>query len=1139
MLRTRLCLLLTPFTAALAADVNYNRDVRPVLAENCFRCHGPDAGSRKANLRLDSAGEAVKPAKSGAVAVVPGKPEASELVKRIFSTDEDEIMPPAESHRTLKPEQKETLRQWIAQGAKYEGHWAFSKPVRPPVPQISNLKSQILNPPDAFIVAELERHALTPSPPADKHTLARRAAIDLTGLPPEPALLAAFLADAAPEAYSRYVDQLLASPHFGERWARLWMDIARYADSAGYGSDPLRLNMWPWRDWVIRAFNDNLSYDKFTLLQLAGDLLPDAAPEQVVATGFHRNTMTNTEGGTDDEEWRVAAVKDRAAVTAQAWMGLTMGCAQCHSHKFDPISQEEYYRFYALFNQTEDNDQPGEQPVLPVPTAEERAKMEALKQEIAALEQSAKQSSPALEKELTEWLQKVKAPVAWETLDITALKAGAAAHTVQPDGSVLVQNPGAGAVTYEVTARTKLPRLTGLRLEVLPDDSLPGKGPGWTGNAVVSEVSVAAVPAASTTPQARFIRVEAPGSGRFLHLAEVQAFSGAENLARAGKASQSSTDFGGDAARGNDGNTDGVFTNNSVTHTKSDDNPWWEVDLGAEKPVERVVVWNRKEAGERLTNWRVLALDAKRQPLWQRDVKEPPAPKFEAALDLSRSATIARVTADFSQDQYEAAKAADGKPDTGWAWSPQTGREHRAVFQFAQPLPLDAAASQLRISIAQNYGSSHALGRFRLSVTGVEPPLEELPENIRALLAAAQRTPDQQKQLLDYIRPNSKALAALNAKLEGKRKELAAINPVAVPVMRELSKDRRRKTHFLNKGNFLDPGAEVQPGFPVAFGAPPAEATMDRRGVVSWLFSPENPLTARVAVNRFWAALFGTGLVETEEDFGMQGTYPSHPALLDWLAVDFRESGWDVKRLLKLMVTSATYRQSSSVTSAVVERDPRNRLLSHYPRRRLDAEQVRDQALALSGLLSRKIGGPSVYPPQPDGLWKAAFNGERSYATSMGEDRYRRGLYTIWRRTVPYPSMATFDAPSREACTIRRTPTNTPLQAFVTLNDPVYVEAAQSLARRIIKEGGADTTARINFALNLALSRPADPAAAAALTELYQSELARYTTDAEAAKKLATEPLGPLPAGMNAAEAAAWTAVANVLLNLDGVLMKS
>jgi hypothetical protein len=427
-------------------------------------------------------------------------------------------------------------------------------------------------------------------------------------------------------------------------------------------------------------------------------------------------------------------------------------------------------------------------------------------------------------------------------------------------------------------------------------------------------------------------------------------------------------------------------------------------------------------------------------------------------------------------------------------------------------------------------------------VTASEPSFDVLPESIRGILATAPpaRSAEQRAALLNHFRPLSKFFAATTVQRSEKQKALEAIRPVAVPVMRELAKDKRRKTHFLNKGNFLDPGAAVEPGFPAAFGAPPADGAMDRAAVVRWLFSPDNPLTARVAVNRFWAQLFGTGLVETEEDFGMQGAYPSHPALLDWLAVEFRETGWDVKRLLKSIVTSATYCQSSAITSGspAPTLDPRNRLLSRYPRRRLDAEQVRDQALALSGLLSRKIGGPSVYPPQPDGLWKAAFNGERSYQTSTGEDRYRRGLYTIWRRTVPYPSMAAFDAPSRESCTIRRIPTNTPLQAYVTLNDPVYVESAQALARRILREGGPDPAARIRFALSLVLSRPAEEKAAATLTKLYETELARYSADAAAAQKLATEPAGPLPPGVTAAEAAAWTAVANVLLNLDGVLMK-
>lgn len=1140
--------LLLTVCAASAAEVNFNRDIRPVLTENCFHCHGPDPSSRKANLRLDLAEEAVKPAKSGAIPIVPGKPEESEVLKRILHSDPDEVMPPADTHKTITPQQRELLRQWIAAGAKYEGHWAFTKPVRPPVPEVAGAPAgAVRNSIDAFILTRLKETVLSPAPAADQHTLARRAALDLTGLPPSPEDYAAFLADESSQAWEHYIDRLLASPHYGERWARVWMDIARYADSAGYGSDPLRLNIWPWRDWVIKAFNQNLSWDQFTFDQLAGDLADQATPEQMVATAFHRNTMTNTEGGTDDEEWRVAAVKDRAGVTAQAWMGLTMNCAQCHTHKFDPISHDEYYSFYALFNQTEDNDQPDERPLFPVPSSGERSAMETLQTEITALQAASRGTTPELEKELIAWEQEQARAIAWSTLDITALttpRGRSLTWEKLPDGSVLTKNTPDRRVTFEVTARAPIEKLTGLRLEVLPHESLPAHGPGHSegGNAVISEVSLAVEPATAPEPRVRYVRVESPGKQRFLHLAEVQVFSGSENIAPRGKASQSSTDFGGAASRGNDGDTNGVFTQNSVTHTASDDDPWWEVDLGGNRAVDHIVVWNRAEAAERLTGWRIVTLDENRQPLWHQDVKDAPSPSFTSQVKAGQSGVFSRASADFSQEGWDVAKAIDGNGDTGWAWSPRPGQEHTAIFQLERPLDRDVAEAKLKITLAQNFGSRHAVGRFRLSVTDDSGPLEVLPDHLRPILAlpAEQRTPDQHKSLLDYYRPRSRAMAAVNATLKEKQKALEAIKPVAVPVMRELSAEKRRRTFLMNKGNFLDPGAEMQPGFPAAFGSLPPGTRMDRRGVVQWLFSPENPLTARVTVNRFWAQLFGTGLVETEEDFGLQGTFPSHPELLDWLAVEFRDHGWDVKRLLKLIVTSATYRQSSALPldSPVAELDPNNRLLSRYPRRRLDAEQVRDQALALSGLLSRKLGGPSVYPPQPDGLWKAAFNGERTYTTSQGEDRHRRGLYTIWRRTTPYPSMATFDAPSREACTLRRIPTNTPLQAYVTLNDPVFVEAAQALGRRIVKEGGPDTASRLRYAISLTLYRPADPAVLDALTGLYESELARYSQDLEAATKLSTEPLGPLPVSLTPAEAAAWTTVANVLLNLDGVLMK-
>jgi mono/diheme cytochrome c family protein len=821
-------------SAAAAAPVDFSREVRPILSKHCFACHGPDAAGRASKLRLDRRDSVIATGKQGRAAVVPGAPDKSELVRRIGSTDDDDRMPPPEAKNPLTPAQVATLKRWVAEGAPYADHWAFVKPRRPALPPVKD-RGWVRNGIDTFVLARLEKEGLKPSPEADRYTLLRRASFDLRGLPPSPQEVAAFEKDAAPDAYEKAVDRLLEDSAFGERWARMWLDLARYADSAGYGSDPLRPNVWRYRDWVIDAFNRNLPYDRFTVEQLAGDLLPSPTLEQRVATAFHRNTMTNTEGGTDREEFRVAAVKDRVDTTMQVWMGLTMGCAKCHSHKFDPITQKEYYRFFALFNQTEDNDQPNESPTMPAPTVAQKEETARIDAHLAGLKKQLDVATPELAAAQTKW------------------EAGLRSH------------------------------------------------------------------------------------------------------------------------------------------------PAWNV-------VRKLV---------------------------------PPAPS--------------------------------------------------SVFAV------------------------------------VDTPSEK-------------RTPEQQARLAGYYRgvaPATKPIRDEIARLEKSRPV-----PPPLPVMVELPPERHRQTNLMVKGNFLDKGDKVEPGIPSSFHPLPPGAKLDRLGVAQWIVSPDNPLTARVAVNRFWAQLWGTGIVVTEEDFGTQGELPSHPELLDWLATEYVRLGWDTKALLKMMVTSAAYRQSSRVTPELIAKDPKNRLLTRGPRFRLEAEMVRDQALALGGLLSHKVGGPSVYPPQPGGLWQAAFNGQRTYPTSTGEDRYRRGLYTFWRRTIPYPSMTTFDAPSRETCTLRRVRTNTPLQAFVTLNDPVFVEAAQALARRIMKEGGAGTEERARFGLRLVLSRPASAEQVKRVVALFEEEREHYKKDAKAATALATEPLGPLPARTDPAEAAAWTVVANVLLNLDGVMTK-
>ncbi len=1140
-------LLLAVTAAPAAVPVDFSRDVRPILSKNCFPCHGPDQAQRAAGLRLDLRDAALKKRKNGVTPIVPGSPDQSELVRRITTDKPGDRMPPKEANRELTPEQVAVLKRWIEQGAEYADHWAFVKPKSPPLPAVKD-RSWPRTPLDYFVLARLEKEGLKPSPEADRYSLLRRVSLDLRGLPPSPQEVEHFLNDPSPDAYERAVDRFLADPAFGERWARMWLDLARYADSAGYGSDPLRPNMWRYRDWVIDAFNRNLPYDQFTIEQLAGDLLPNATLEQKVATAFHRNTMTNTEGGTDDEEFRTAAIKDRVDTTMQVWMGVTMGCAKCHNHKYDPISQKDYYRFYAVFNQTADNDQPDERPTIPAPTLAQQQQIREIDERVAALKKQLDAGSPDLAAAQEKWEAGLKVQSDWVRFDAAPHSEGGAALERLADGSIKAGGPSPETDVYTITARTDLKGITAFRLETIPDAALPAGGSGRAadGNFVLSRFSVTAVPAEQRDRplQGRYVRVELPGEGKLLSLAEVQVFSGGENVARGGEAKQSSTDYDGHARLAIDGNTDGdYFKAKSTTHTAAEANPWWEVKLAKAVPVDQVVVWNRTDGdvGGRLANFRVLILDDDHKPVWQQDVAEPPRPKRELSPSGVQTVALGQAFADFSQDKFPVT-AALTQPDvtkSGWAVGPEMKSPHSAVFVTAAPLNVPTPAV-LTFRLEFRYKGGYTLGRFRLAATNDARLLEraKLPAAVLSAVDTPpeKRTPEQKETLAKHYRTVAPSLQSLRdeiARLEKSRPQAPML-----PVMQELPADKRRKSHVLIKSNFLAPGDEVQPGVPEAFPPLPPDAAADRLGVARWLVSPDNPLTARVAVNRYWAQLWGTGLVETEEDFGTQGQLPSHPELLDHLATEYQRLGWDTKAFLRTLVTSAAYRQSSRVTPELLSKDPRNRLLSRGPRFRLDAETVRDQALALSGLLSRKEGGPSVYPPQPTGLWQAAFNGERTWPTSKGEDRYRRGLYTFWRRTVPYPSMATFDAPSRETCVVRRPKTNTPLQAFVTLNDPAYVEMAQALARRIVREGGPTAEERAQYALTLCLARPPRPEQVKQIVALYESELERYRKDAKAALTLATDPLGPLPAGTAADDLAAWTVVANVLLNLDGVLTK-
>ncbi|HYG77814.1 MAG TPA: DUF1553 domain-containing protein [Planctomycetota bacterium] len=1133
-----------PKPAPIPETIDFNRDVRPIISAKCYHCHGPDKGTRKAKLRLDTR-EGATADLDGNQAIVPGNLAKSEAWRRMNSKDPEEVMPPPANHEKLSPRDIAVLKKWIEQGAVYAEHWSFVKPVKFPLPKVAKAawpKNGI----DHFILARLEQEKLAPSPEADRYALIRRVSLDLTGLPPTPQEVDAFIADTSADAYGKVVDRLLASPAYGERWARMWLDLARYADSAGYGSDPLRLNIWPYRDWLIGAFNKNLPYDQFVTEQLAGDLLPNATQDQILATAFHRNTMTNTEGGTDDEEFRVAAVKDRANTTGQVFMGLTVGCAQCHSHKFDPISQKEYYQLYAFFNQSEDSDRGDEFPTMPLPTQSEREKTEKIKATIAELEAKLKGTSPELQQELAAWEKEASQipEINWQVLEPHEFTSAGLTHFEKmPDNSLFGSGNSPASDFYDIKWRTNK-KITALRMELLPDERLPKGGPGRapdSGDVAITEIQAYVRPVGTPTRKARFVRVELPGEGKFLHIAEVQVFSGGQNIATKGKATQSSTDYDGPPHLAIDGNTNGDYGGKSVTHTKQEKNPWWEVDLGSEHPIDEIVFFSRTDGGlhTRLDGMKILALDNARKNVAEQTLAK--APEKSEKVPMNTWTPVGIINASSTVAGSDATRAIDNDKNTSWLSTNHAGKASSLAFELGATIPLEGTYElRLTINQAQDVKGQKTIGRFRLLATEQPRPVRVFPAAIRSILttAADKRTDAQKTELLDYFRPYAKVLGTVRADIAKRQKELSEIKPPSVPIMRELPANKRRATKILNKGNFLTPGDPVEAAVLEQFHRLPDGAAANRLGLAQWIVSRENPLTARVAVNRFWAQIFGTGIVETEEDFGTQGTLPTHPELLDWMAVEFMDMKWDMKAFLKLIVTSATYRQSSKVTPALLEKDPRNRLLTRSPRLRLDAEQVRDQALALSGLLSHKIGGPSVFPPQPEGLWRAAFNGERTWSTSQGEDKYRRGMYTFWRRTVPYPSMATFDAPSREICNIRRIATNTPLQAFVTLNDPVYVECAQSLARRLVAEGGATPEERVKFGLKLVLARVPVDEQVKSLVTLYQSELESYKKNADAAKKMATMPLGPAPAGMNEAELAAWTVVANILLNLDGVLMK-
>ena len=1023
--------------------INFARDIQPIFAAHCVSCHG--AKKAAGQLRLDNKTAAMKGGISGAI-ILPGNSKSSILLVRVTGSDGQAKMPMGGD--PLQPAQIELLRQWIEQGAVWNEksevgsrkseeetaiHWAYKKPTRPAIPAVKN-QSWVRNPIDAFVLARLEKEGLQPSPEASKETLLRRVYLDLIGLPPSVKEIDEFLADNAPNAYEKVVDKLLASSHYGERWARPWLDLARYADSNGYEKDNLRV-MWKYRDWVINALNANMPFDQFTMEQLAGDMLPKPTNDQLIATGFHRNTLINQEGGIDPEEARFEILVDRVNTTATVWLGSTFGCAQCHNHKYDPFSQRDYYKLYAFFNsaqweygyQGEGMDETTrwvKEPILDLPTPEQDAKRKVLEAEIAQLQTKLKTQTPELDTAQVAWERAmIDEEKQWTVLEPNEIKAvNGATLTKQADKSVLASGANPEAETYIVTTKTDLKNITALRLEAMPDASLPKGGPGRDpyGNFLLTGIEVEATPA-NGKPQ-------------------IIAFKSA-----------------------------------SVDNQSSRIEP---------------------------------------KKFFTKEGDTPPIDK-----------------------------------PTGWlvnATSDTTRVARNAVFLAEKPFGF-IGGTTLTIKLKQLGGSvGQGIGRFRLSVTTSKEPtkITTVPAIQKPVLtiAPAARTEKQTKDLAALHRAQTPLLKAEREQLAKLQKELRDLNIVTALVMGEKSGYEKPSAPMRIRGSFLSPGEKVYADVPAFLPRMAENLPYNRLGLAKWLVSEDNPLTARVTVNRFWEQFFGRGLVLTSEDFGTQGEAPSHPELLNWLAVEFMKpttdhqppttKPWSMKNVHRLIVNSATYRQASTVTPALQEKDPYNRLLARGPRFRLEAEMVRDLGLTASGLLSRKLGGPSVFPLQPEGIWTSPYSSEK-WRTSEGEDRYRRSLYTFIRRTSPFPQMMTFDGTSRETCTVRRVRTNTPLQALTMLNDEAAMDNARGLAARMLKEGGASIQARLTYGFRTCLTRKPEAAEEERLIALYKQQLANFTAQPNAAAKIIKD-----SKAANKAEFAALTMVANVLLNLDETVTK-
>jgi hypothetical protein len=1014
---------------------DFQKQIRPILSDNCFQCHGPDPKTRMAGLRLDTKEDALAVRKNGS-ALVPGKPESSLLYKRITETNAALRMPPASSHKSLTPAQVETLKRWIAEGAPWQEHWSFVAPAKIKPPAVRNA-AWVRTPIDRFILARLEAQGLAPAPEADRRTLIRRAALDLTGLPPTPAEIEQYLADVSPQAYERMIDRYLESPHYGEHRARYWLDVARYGDTHGIHVDNYR-EIWPYRDWVIQAFNRNLSFDRFTIEQLAGDLLPGATLDQRIATGFHRCNVTTNEAGIIEDEYAEIYAKDRADTTGAVWLGMTVGCASCHDHKFDPISQKDFYSLGAFFRNTTQNvmdgNIPDTPPVVVVPRKEDREEWTRLNTRLAAIQGQMRETRKSAGEAFASWLaNRSKTTAAWP-LDKTAelFRADIAALAGSSPLVRLGESPVPG-----------VPALHFLKNEGLPVANAPRLD--------------------AEQPFSISISFFFPAAEQGYTIASHQ------NLK--------------DKGRG------------------------WLIDVGARVIGVRLI-------GDDGRNIEIRA----------------------AHLEQIKHGTWNHISVSYDGSRHQTGLSLflNGRA------IPTQGRgnqnvELRGSIGVDSPLVLgrslaDGAIADFRIF---NRVLSESEASLLHEWLAIEKALGE---------ESGELTQQDRSALLTYFLVKEyepfRKLAAEQHQLNSRSRAIARRGAVTL-VMQERA-DSNPSAYVLYRGAYDQKRERVEANTPAALPPMPADLPRNRLGFAQWLFRPEHPLTARVTVNRMWQEVFGAGLVKTPDDFGSQGEPPSHPELLDWLAVDFRENGWDVKRFYKQLLLSATYRQAAITTPAKLAKDPGNRLLSRGPRFRMDAEVVRDSMLAASGLLVRQVGGPSVKPYQPEGIWEAVAmlgSNTRFYQRDQGDGLYRRSLYTFWKRSAPPPAMEIFNAPTRESCTVRRERTNTPLQALATMNDEQYVEAARTLAERSMQSTAA-IDARLDYLTLRILARPLRLDERAIAKKAYEEFRTHYAAHPEDAEKLLSAGERKRDASLPLADYAALAMLTNQLMNLDEALNK-